>query len=99
MLAKIRATSFFFILRLLDRSGSPEKAGQRAVSMGQRTAELRPGTMLGREWNGQMHRVAVLTEGFAWNGKTYRSLWVDSSSTDDSRLRGALPQTDSPRKK
>jgi hypothetical protein len=30
--------------------------------------------MLGREWNGQMHRVAVLTEGFAWNGKTYRSL-------------------------
>src|SRR6478752_1248971 len=61
-------------VRLLDRSGSPEKAGQRAVSMGQRTAELRPGTLLGREWNGQMHRVAVLAEGFAWNGKTYRSL-------------------------
>jgi hypothetical protein len=61
-------------VRLLARSGSPEKAGQRAVSMGQRTAELRPGTMLGREWNGQMHRVAVLAEGFAWNGKTYRSL-------------------------
>jgi hypothetical protein len=61
-------------VRLLDRSGSPEKAGQRAVNMAQRTAELRPGTMLGREWNGQMHRVAVLTEGFAWNGKTYRSL-------------------------
>jgi Protein of unknown function (DUF2924) len=59
--------------RLLDRSGSPEKAGLRAVSMGD-TAELRPGTMLGREWYGQMHRVAVLTEGFAWNGKTYRSL-------------------------
>src|SRR5260370_26557867 len=61
-------------LGLLDRSGSPEKAGQRAVSLGQRTAELRPGTTLGREWNGQMHRVVVLTEGFAWNGKTYRSL-------------------------
>jgi len=61
-------------IRLLDRSGSPEKAGQRAVSVGQRTAELSPGTMLGREWNGQMHRVAVLAEGFAWNGKTYRSL-------------------------
>ena len=30
--------------------------------------------MLGREWNGQMHRVAVLAEGFAWNGKTYPSL-------------------------
>src|SRR6266568_1576897 len=33
-------------VRLLDRSGSPEKAGQRAVSIGQRTTELRPGTML-----------------------------------------------------
>ena len=30
--------------------------------------------MLGREWNGQMHRVAVLADGFAWNGKTYPSL-------------------------
>ena len=27
--------------------------------------------MLAREWNGRMHRVAVLADGFAWNGKTY----------------------------
>ena len=60
--------------RLLDRSGSPEKAGQRAVDLSRRTADLRPGTVLGREWNGQMQRVAVLADGFAWNGKTYPSL-------------------------
>jgi hypothetical protein len=60
--------------RLLDRSGSPEEAGQRAADLGRRTAELRPGTVLGREWNGRMHRVAVLAEGFAWNGKSYPSL-------------------------
>ena len=30
--------------------------------------------MLGREWNGQMHRIAVLADGFAWNGNTYPSL-------------------------
>jgi Protein of unknown function (DUF2924) len=60
--------------RLLDRSGSPEKAGQRAMDLGRRTADLRPGTVLGREWNGQMQRVAVLADGFAWNGKTYPSL-------------------------
>jgi Protein of unknown function (DUF2924) len=60
--------------RLLDRSGSPENAGQRAVDLGRRTANLRPGTVLGREWNGQMQRVAVLDDGFAWNGKTYPSL-------------------------
>jgi hypothetical protein len=60
--------------RLLDRSGSPEKAGSRAVDLSGRIANLRPGTVLGREWRGQMQRVAVLVEGFAWNGKTYPSL-------------------------
>jgi Protein of unknown function (DUF2924) len=60
--------------RLLDHPGSPENAGQRAVELGRRTADLRPGTVLGRDWNGQMQQVAVLTDGFAWNGKTYPSL-------------------------
>jgi hypothetical protein len=60
--------------RLLDRSGSPEKAGQRALDLSRRIAELRPGTILSREWNGQMQRVAVLPEGFAWDGNTYPSL-------------------------
>jgi hypothetical protein len=60
--------------RLLDRSVSPEDAGQRAVELARRTVNLRPGTMLAREWNGQMQRVAVLADGFAWNGKIYPSL-------------------------
>jgi hypothetical protein len=60
--------------RLLDRAGSPEQAGQRAVNQSRRVAEIKPGTALGREWNGQMQRVAVLADGFAWNGQTYPSL-------------------------
>src|SRR5262249_28661876 len=60
--------------RLLDRSVSPEDAGQRAVALARRTADLRPGTVLTREWNGHMQRVAVLADGFAWTGKTYPSL-------------------------
>jgi hypothetical protein len=60
--------------RLLDRSESPEQAGQSAIAPRRQSIELRPGTVLSREWNGHMHRVAVLDEGFAWNGKTYRSL-------------------------
>jgi Protein of unknown function (DUF2924) len=60
--------------RLLDRSESPEKAGQRAVDLSRRTVNLRPGTVLGREWNRRMHKVTVLTDGFAWNGKNYPSL-------------------------
>jgi hypothetical protein len=60
--------------RLLDRAASPEAAGQRAVESDRRNADLRTGTVLGREWYGHMHRVTVLAEGFSWNGKTYLSL-------------------------
>ena len=60
--------------RLLDRSDSPEDASRRAADAVRATKSLRPGTVLGREWNGEMHRVAVLAEGFAWNGVTYPSL-------------------------
>ena len=60
--------------RVLDRSDSPEDASKRAADAARATTSLRPGTMLGREWKGAMHRVAVLAEGFAWNGVTYPSL-------------------------
>ena len=60
--------------RILDRSGSPEQASQRATDARGRLNNLRPGTVLGREWNGKMQRVAVLADGFAWNGNTYPSL-------------------------
>jgi DUF2924 family protein len=58
-------------IRILDRSESPEDSNQRALELRRRTVNLRPGTVLGREWNRRMHRVTVLTGGFAWNGKTY----------------------------
>jgi hypothetical protein len=74
--------------RLLDRSVSPEDAGQRAVHLARRTADLRPGTVLGREWNGQMQRVAVLADGFAWNGKTYPSLSKVAFSITGTRWNG-----------
>ena len=60
--------------RLLDRLGSADNSGQHAASRDQHTTELRPGTMLAREWNRRMQQVAVLADGFAWNGKTYPSL-------------------------
>ena len=60
--------------RLLDGSGSPEKAGQNAANLVRPIADVRPGTRLGREWNGRLQRVTVLAEGFAWNGKIYPSL-------------------------
>jgi Protein of unknown function (DUF2924) len=46
--------------RILDRAGSPEDSEQRALNLRRRTVNLGPGTVLGREWNGQMQHVAVL---------------------------------------
>jgi len=34
----------------------------------------RPGTRLVREWQGRVHEVVVLDEGFLWSGKRHGSL-------------------------
>ena len=58
------------------------------MAFGRRAAELHPGTMLAREWNGQMQRVAVLADGFAWNCKTYPSLSKVAFAITGSRWSG-----------
>ncbi len=35
---------------------------------------VKSGSILVREWAGELHRVMALEVGFAWNGATYRSL-------------------------
>jgi hypothetical protein len=35
---------------------------------------IKPGSVLLREWNGQSHRVMVLADGFAYDGKTFGNL-------------------------
>jgi hypothetical protein len=61
-------------LRLLDRSGSPADVGKLAAELNERRTDLKAGTVLVREWDGQLHRVMVLADGFAWNDKIYPSL-------------------------
>ena len=41
---------------------------------------LKVGTLLAREHGGQLHRVTVVADGFAWNGATYTSLVRDRAS-------------------
>jgi Protein of unknown function (DUF2924) len=61
------------LLRQIATGGGAQ--GTRLTDeFGRRRAELKPGTILTREWNAQTHRVVVVDEGFAWNGKTYDSL-------------------------
>jgi hypothetical protein len=74
--------------RLLDSATSPEAAGRRAAQVSGIAASVQPGAVLAREWNGQMHRVAVLTDGFAWNGKTYPSLSKIAQAITGTRWNG-----------
>ena len=60
--------------RLLDSPTSPEQVSARVIDARRRRISLRPGTVLTREWKGRMQRVAVMADGFAWNGTTYSSL-------------------------
>ena len=62
------------LLKQIATSGDPLEVSRRTNEFGRRRAELKPGTILMREWNAQAHRVMVVDEGFAWNGKTYDSL-------------------------
>ena len=61
-------------LRFLDRSGSAADVAKLAAEFNQRRTDLNVGTLLVREWDGQLHRVMVLADGFAWNDKRYPSL-------------------------
>ena len=63
--------------KALDKTGTKETGpaiSARLMSFDQKRAGLAPGTVLVREWNRQSHRVMVMADGFAWNGKTYDSL-------------------------
>ena len=64
-------------LRLLTKAGSARSDAELAPladAFDRQRRELLPGTVLTREWNGQVHRVMVVQGGFAWEGRTYDSL-------------------------
>jgi len=63
--------------QLLDRTGAKDSGtamSARLISFDQKRTELTPGTVLVREWDRQSQRVMVMSDGFAWNGRTYDSL-------------------------
>ena len=62
------------LLRQIATGGGTLEASRLTEQFGCRRTELKPGTILMREWNAQTHRVMVVDEGFAWNGETYDSL-------------------------
>jgi hypothetical protein len=65
-------------LKVLEQAGRPEcqlsNISSRLVALDQRRSAPPAGTILVREWDQKSHRVIVLQDGFAWNGKTFDSL-------------------------
>ena len=61
-------------LARMGRASSLDAAIPITQAFEQRQRKLTPGTVLTREWNGQHHRVMVLEDGFALEGRSYRSL-------------------------
>ena len=55
----------------IGKGATNHKSANRTA---QSRAQLREGNRLVREWNGVTHTVLVLTSGFEWQGKPYRSL-------------------------
>jgi hypothetical protein len=76
--------------RALDRigAGSAEGIDRLVADLNGSRAELRPGTLLTREWDGHLQQVMVLADGFTWNGKTYRSLSKVAFAITGSRWNG-----------
>ena len=60
------------IRRELERTADRLRRGEEL--MGDRQPSLKPGTRLVREWNGAMHHVLVLEEGFEHGGRRFTSL-------------------------
>lgn len=56
----------------------------------QATGELRPGTVLHRDFKGQRITVAVTHEGFEWNGDRYGSLSAVAFAVTGSKWNGRL---------
>jgi Protein of unknown function (DUF2924) len=63
--------------QVLDRAiakATGPTMSSRLANFDQKRTELKPGTVLVREWDRQSQRVMVMANGFAWNGQTYDSL-------------------------
>src|SRR5258708_4277204 len=76
--------------RLLDRigSGSLDETDRLVADLHRSRTELKPGTLLTREWDGHLQRGIVLADGFSWNGKTYPSLSKVAFAITGSRWNG-----------
>ena len=65
-------------IKVLELAGGSEgrsaTVAESLAGLDQKRFAPPPGTVLVREWDRKPHRVMVMPDGFAWNGKTFDSL-------------------------
>jgi Protein of unknown function (DUF2924) len=77
---RLQADAFGDIDKSIRRLLRPGKDDAFAVPFDKRAPQtregvgLKAGALIVREWKGQLERVMILEEGFAWNGQTFGSL-------------------------
>jgi hypothetical protein len=73
------------VQQMLDRAlNQTDKDPSKRI----KSVALKPGSLLVREWAGDLHRVMVLESGFAWNGVTYSSLTKVACAITGTRWNG-----------
>ena len=73
-LGDLDADTLKVLKRASDNDGGPSVISEKLVALDKRRFAPPPGTVLVREWDRKSHRVMVMADGFAWNGKTFESL-------------------------
>ena len=76
------------LLKKINLAPSKTEAVPLTEALERRRRELSPGTTLIRDWNGQIHRVMVVEQGFAWEGTTYDSLSKIAQAITGSKWNG-----------
>ena len=76
-------------VRTLDAVAARE-FGEATVRTTDQPRRLRPGTRLVREWHGVVHDVAVVEDGFVWDGTRYRSLSAVARAITGTRWNGLV---------
>ena len=77
---RLQADAFGGLDKSIRRMFRSDKEQDVAVPFDRRAPQtrdgvgLKAGALLVREWKGQLERVMILEDGFAWNGQTFGSL-------------------------
>src|SRR5215470_1840823 len=73
-LGDLDAETLKVLNQAVGQDGSVSAVSKSLARLDQRRFAPPPGTVLVREWDRKSHRVMVIPDGYAWNGKSFDSL-------------------------